>query len=82
MPAKRGSRAAGAETPDLEEPEPSPGSVTAALGGLSVAAGSRQVSGSSTSSKKSKTSSKISSRSTSSGKFFGLFNSSHSVFDI
>ena len=75
MPAKVGKRRA---SPEIQEAEPSQESVVAAFGGLNVA-GSRQDSGASSSSKKS---SKISSRSASSGKFFCLFHSSHSVFDM
>lgn len=73
MPAKKNHRAR--EEPDDEiqpaDPEPSPGSVIARIGGLSV--GSRQSSGASTKSSKS-SKSKISSRSASGGKIFRLFN--------
>ena len=70
MPAKLTRRAR--EDPDEEiqpaDPEPSPGSVIARIGGLSV--GSRQSSGASSKSSKSK----ISSRYASGGKIFRLFN--------
>ena len=73
MPAKLTRRVRDDSDDEIQpaDPEPSPGSVIARIGGLSV--GSRQSSGASTKSSKS-SKSKISSRSASGGKIFRLFN--------